>query len=98
MAQEEAQDEASTSYGSRDDLRQSGREYFQRVLSAKNMGPSLATPLRKRREKVDPDVEALGAAIEGSKVYVILPLILACRAFGMLLLKARLCMSSFHDA
>jgi hypothetical protein len=86
--------EASTSYGSRDDLRQSGREYFQKMLTAKHSEAVPTKTARKRRENVDADVEAVGAAIEGSKLYVFLALCLACRAFGVLLLKVRSCMIS----
>jgi hypothetical protein len=64
------------------------------MMTAKNSDAVPTETTRKRRENVDADVEAVGAANEGSKLYVSLALCLACRAIGVLLLTVRSCMIS----
>jgi hypothetical protein len=59
-------------------------------MTAKNNDAVPTESTRKRRE----NVEAVGAANEGSKLYVYLALCLACRAIGVLLIKVRSCMIS----
>jgi hypothetical protein len=73
---------------SRDDMREAGRDYFNRMLTKTTDGSlSLKSSGKKRRAKLDADVMAVGAVIEGSKLYVLLGTCVSFRALGILLLK-----------
>ena len=70
-------------------LREAGRDYFNKMLSKTTDGSKSAKQTRRKREKVDADLEAFGAAIEGSKLYIALGVQQASRALGVFLLKVR---------
>jgi hypothetical protein len=68
-------------------LRLEGRAQFDKLLS-KRSPDRRSQQMDDAADARDPDVAAMGAFLEGAKVYILLAICVICRAFAVVLLKS----------